>query len=151
MRVLSCSHTGAPPSVHPAPRRARRRSRSSSVQGAPQRARRRSRSSSVQGARRRAHRRTRSSSVQGAPRRARRRSRSSSVQGAPRRGNELPAQGKRAQRATPWVRQGPPIMRPEGAKATTEAQNVETHLSLLLPLRGESKPIAPNPYTLKRD
>ena len=85
----------------------------------------------------------------------------SCVQRAPRRGNKPPAQGKRAQRATPWVR---PVdfryaptgqkQRQEGLMAVPEnaySLHITHHaainalLSLLLPRWGVSAPIVRNP------
>ena len=49
----------------------------------------------------------------------------SSVQRAPRRGNKLPAQGKRAQRATPWVRLEGFRYAPGGGKSSDRDVQIE--------------------------
>ena len=71
-----------------------------------------------------------------------------SVQRAPRRGNKLPAQGKRAQRATPWVRQTGFRCAPGGGKSSNRGVQIERQISSVIafaPSGGVSETHLPNP------
>ncbi len=108
----------------------RKSTRVASVQRTPRR--KFTRVTSVQRAPRRKHKRT---SIVQTPTRSKF-TRVSCVQRTPRRGNKLPAQGKRAQRATPWVTRDAFKYAPEGGKSNDRKDSLRQSRALPSPIAG---------------